>query len=100
MNEFEEREAKRQAVTQGVNRLLRQLDTSRAEYPTLSDAEILRIIGETFNSDTALALANTARELDQVTPASSDGFIAAKIADLDTEAAASNAAHELAASWQ
>ncbi len=106
-NEFTELEAKREAMHAGVDRLLGTLSLTRKDFAGMGDADILFALSGTFAKQecinaslTTLKLANTARELEQVTPESLAGFAAAQCARMDAEQQGSPAAAALAASWQ
>lgn len=106
-DEFTELEAKREAIRTGVTKLLKTLSLTRRDMGGLGDADILFTLADTFAktaspaaSLTTLKLANTARELETVTPESLAGFFAAHNARISAERPVSPAAAKLAASWQ
>lgn len=105
-NEFTTLEAKRTAMRAGVDSALRSLGLTRRNFDMQSDAEILDALSATYSklaiTDVGAVLAtvaNLARELEQVTPESLDGFFAAHNARIEAERAVSPAAATLAASW-
>lgn len=105
-NEFTNLEAKRDAMRVGTDRLLATLGLTRNDFAGMGDADTLFALSTTFQKQgcinaslTTLKLANTARELETVTPESLDGFFAAHDARIEAERQVGPAAQELAASW-
>jgi len=106
-NEFTTLESKRDAMRAGITKLLASLSLTRNDFAGMGDADTLFALSTTFQKQgcinaslTTLKLANTARELETVTPESLGGFFAAHNARIEAERQVSPAAQELAASWQ
>lgn len=105
-NEFTNLEAKRDAMRVGTDRLLATLGLTRRSFDTQSDAEIhdalagaYAKLGVADASADLKQIAATARELEQVTPESLDGFFAAHNVRISAERQVNPAAQALAASW-